>query len=137
MSTMTMAEQNRLSARRAAELIRRELVRSDEDFALRYVNQAISDMRKAGDDLDDFLVQPDSVGDRGWDALLATAVRWECERQGRIPPDWTDAPALDRDWFVWPGGEPSPEWAARIRSRTPQTFAAKRIFITERDFETA
>ncbi|WP_104162814.1 hypothetical protein [Cryobacterium sp. N22] len=134
---MTMAEQYRLSARTAAEAIHRELEAGDRDFAFRFVFQAISDMRKACDAVTDFLVQPSTTGSVTWDTFLATAVRWERERQGIPAPEWTDVLPLDDDWVVWPSGEPGAEWAARIRARTPATFAARRIFVTAHDFDSA
>jgi len=134
---MTMAEQHRLSAREAATLIRVELDAGDTDFALRFVFQAISDMRKAGNALDDFLIQPESTGSRAWDTLFATAILWQCERAGVPAPSWSDMPPLGDDWIVWPRGAPGGEWADRIRAATPEPFRVRRIFIRERDFTTA
>lgn len=126
-----------MSARTAGASIRHELEAGDLDFALRRVFQAISDLRKAGDAVEDFLIRPSSTGSVRFDTFLATAVRWECERQGITAPEWTDAQPLDHDWIIWPSGEPGAEWAARIRARTPAIFAARRIFVTARDFDSA
>lgn len=128
------SDHNRLSAREAAEHIRWGLTRSDEKYAIRYVAQTISDLRATRPDrLDEFLVEPETTGERKFDTLLATAIGWECSRQGLTPPAWTATPPLTSDWVVWPYGPLSARWAERIRARTPSAFAAKRIFVAEND----
>lgn len=129
-------DHSRLSAREAAEHIRWGLERSDEKYAVRYLAQTISDFRRTPPDrVEDFLVEPETTADQRFDTLLATAIGWECTRQGLTPPAWTVKPRLATDWVVWPYGTISARWADYVRGRTPSAFASKRIFIAEKDLE--
>jgi hypothetical protein len=132
---MTMAERHLMSARRAAELIRAELVKGDLDFAYRTLMQALSHLRAAttSDEIMDFMVQPPSTGDRKWDTFLAAATGYECVSLSLNRPSWTDPEPLDEEWYP-STFEPSDAWVARIRKSKSEFMAQYNILIRDRDF---
>ena len=125
-----------LTARGAAEAIKGELQRSDEDFALRTLVEAINDFRGLSDpaEIQDFLRRPRPTGDRRWDTLLAAVVAQACRRRGVAAPKWTRRTPLDSWWFPSNGGG---LLAARTMSRTPIDFSRLGIWLDASAFQTA
>ena len=111
-----------LTARGAAEAIKADLQRGDEDFALRTLIGAINDFRTLSDpgDIQDFLRRPRPTGDPRWDTLLAAAVARACRPWGISPPKWTRRAPLKSWWFPSDG---QGLLAARTMSRTPIDFS--------------
>jgi hypothetical protein len=125
-----------LTARDAAEAIKGELGRGDEDFALRTLVGAINDFRALADpaEIQDFLRRPRPTGDRRWDTLLAAAVAMACRKRGVNPPKWTRRAPLESWWFPSDGGG---LLAARTMSRTPIDFSRLGIWLDASAFQTA
>lgn len=123
-----------LSAADAAEAIREELARGDEDFALRMLARAVADFRSLDDPdaLAELLREPPSTGDLRWDTLLAATVSRECRRRGMAAPAWTAVPALDTWWFP----APDPLLDARTIQRTPIDLSIKGIWLDANALET-
>lgn len=78
---------------------------------------------------------PGSVGDPGWDTLLAAVVMHEFEQAaGLTPPPWaTDRAPLAEPWTP---DHPllSPE---RVETLTPAWLRERNIFVPQRDLVTA
>lgn len=134
---MAMEDEHRLSSRRAAEIIRRELSRGDQDFAFRVLVAAVADFRNTTpDNREDFLSSPDSTGSVRWDTLLAAVVGRECDRLGISRPQWTKPAPLAEDWVVTTLPAPSERWLVRIRAGTPEEFSRLGLWVHARDLET-
>jgi hypothetical protein len=73
--------------------------------------------------------RPESVGDAGFDALLAAVAEHECARAQMVAPAWVNEPSrfLDTWWFV--SGLRSLH--ADALAHSPISFARRGIFITE------
>lgn len=125
-----------LTARDAAEAIKGELERGDEDFALRTLIGAISDFRGLTDaaEIQAFLRRPRPTGDQRWDTLLAASVAMACRRKGVAAPKWTRRAPLKSWWFPSDGGG---LLAARTMSRTPIDFSRLGIWLDASAFQTA
>lgn len=125
-----------MTARDAADAIKAELQRGDDDFALRMLIQAIGDFRdlSAPADIQDFLRRPRPTGDRRWDTLLAAAVGRACRQRGLTPPRWTRRQPLESWWFPLGGGG---LLAGRTMQRTPIDFSRLGIWLDASAFQTA
>jgi hypothetical protein len=130
------ARRSWMTARSAADAIKAELQRGDDDFALRMLIQAINDFRalSAADDIEEFLRRPHPTGDRRWDTLLAAAVARTCRKRGLTPPTWTRRQPLESWWFPLDGGG---ILAARTMQRTPVDFSRLGIWLDASAFQTA
>lgn len=134
---MSMLTEHRLSARTAAERIRRELQSGDHDFAMRILTSAIADFRDTTpSNRTDFLTDPPSTGSRNWDTLLAAVIGRECDRAGIPRPAWTTPEPLDQDWIVTSLPNPSAAWLQRIKDRTPEEFSRLRLWVDPANLET-
>lgn len=124
-----------VTAAEAAAAIVEELTRGDEDFALRVVARAVTDLRSLEDpaDIARFLVEPGGTGDPRWDTLLATAIGRECRLRGVDAPSWTQPPALRSWWFPL---LPDPILTARTMARTPIDFSTRGIWLDANALET-
>jgi len=125
-----------MTARDAANAIKAELQRGDDDFALRMLIQAIGDFRdlSAPADIQDFLRRPRPTGDRRWDTLLAAAVGRACRQRGLTPPRWTRRQPLESWWFPLDGGG---LLAGHTMQRTPIDFSRLGIWLDASAFQTA
>jgi hypothetical protein len=134
---MTMEDEHRLSSRRAAEIIRRELARGDLDFAFRVMTSSVADFRETSpENREDFLVPPESTGSIRWDTLLAAVIGRECDRLGIPRPPWTTPEPLAEEWVVTTLPAPSEQWLARTRAGTPAEFSRLGLWVHARDLET-
>lgn len=134
---MAMEDEHRLSSRKTAEVIRRELARGDLNFAFRVMTSALSDFRDAApENRADFLIPPESTGSIRWDTLLAAVVGRECDRLGIPRPLWTSPEPLEEEWVVTTLPAPSDKWLARIRAGTPEEFSRLGLWVHVRDLET-
>ncbi len=125
-----------LTARLAAEAIKDELQRGDEDFALRTLVGAINDFRGLSQpvEIQEFLRRPRPTGDRRWDTLIAAAIAQACRRRGVPAPKWTRRAPLESWWFPANGGG---LLAARTMARTPIDFSRLGIWLDASAFQTA
>jgi hypothetical protein len=125
-----------MTARGAAEAIKGELQRGDDDFALRTLIGAVNDFRGLRDpaEVQDFLRRPRPTGDRRWDTLLAASVARACRQRGVAAPKWTRRAPLKSWWFPSDGGG---LLAARTMSRTPIDFSRLGIWLDASAFQTA
>ena len=109
------------------EAVGAELRRGDTTFALRLLARAVADLRSLHElsDLDRFLGEPASTGDRRWDTLVAAAVSRECRLRGVVAPRWTDVQPLGAWWFP----DDDPVVLARTMQRTPVDLRVKGIWL--------
>jgi len=134
---MAMEDEHRLSLRRAAEIMRRELARGDLAFAFRVMTQAFADFRDTSpENREDFLMPPESTGSTKWDTLLAAVAGRECDRLGMTRPPWTTPEPLEEEWVVTTLPAPSARWLARIRAGTPEEFSRLGLWVHALDLET-
>lgn len=134
---MAMIDEHRLSSRRTAEIISRELANGDVDFAFRIMVTAIADLRQTSpSNYEDFLIDPGSTGSLRWDTLLAAVVGRECDLIGIPKPPWTQPQPLAEEWVVTTLPNATERWLARIKSGTPVEFSRLGIWIHARDLET-
>lgn len=77
--------------------------------------------------------EPDSVGDRRWDALLAAVAEYVTGHAGLPVPGWASAPGrfLTRFWFVIEDivGRPAPALAVAAFTDAPPEFANRGVFL--------
>ncbi|WP_284989496.1 hypothetical protein [Arthrobacter sp. efr-133-TYG-120] len=133
---MAMTDEHRLSSRRTAEIISRELANGDLDFAFRIMVTAIDDFRHASpSNHEDFLIAPGSTGSLRWDTLLAAVIGRECDRLGIPKPPWTQPKPLEDEWVVTVLPNATERWLARIKSGTPVEFSRLGLWIHARDLE--
>jgi hypothetical protein len=109
--------------------VRRSLRAAEEQEALRWVAQFVSDFRQAPAAERPFLVEdePPTTGDRRWDALLAGVVEHLCFHHDVPVPAWAIRPArfLERWWFVIPYRS----LHASAFAETPAALANRGVFI--------
>ena len=125
-----------MTARQAAEAIKDELERGDDDFSLRTLIAAVNDFRDLSDpgEIQEFLRRPRPTGDRRWDTLLAAAVAQACRRRGVVAPKWTRRAPLESWWFPLDGGG---LLAGHTMQRTPIDFSRLGIWLDASAFQTA
>ncbi|MFF2246200.1 hypothetical protein ACFVTM_18720 [Arthrobacter sp. NPDC058130] len=134
---MAMKDEHRLSSRRTAEIIKRELEHGELDFAFRVMVTAINDFRQTSpSNHEEFLIPPGSTGSLRWDTLLAAVIGRECERLGIPKPPWTQPKPLAEEWVVTTLPNATERSLARIRSGTPVEFSRLGIWIHARDLDT-
>jgi hypothetical protein len=134
-----MAVRAPFTARRLAETIRRELDVGDEDFALRMLIAAATDLRRAAasgdrETIAGFLAEPPSTGSDRWDRLVDGTIAAPLNRAGISAPAWTCPQPLTEAWYV---GDPTPLVHERVRSQTPPELAQLGVFLDGKAFETA
>lgn len=124
----------------AAE-IRRSLLDRGADDAFRQVIQFVDDaegadptaVRRA------LRVEPESTGDKRWDALLAGIAEYVSRRAGVPVPGWASSPGrfLRRFWFVIEDitGRPSPGLAALAFVSSPPELSNRGVFIDRTSLE--
>lgn len=116
-----------MTAADLADAVGAELRRGDTTFALRLLARAVADLRSLHEraDVDRFLVEPASTGDRRWDVLVAATVARECRLRGLATPPWTEVEPLDTWWFP----DDDPVVLARTMQRTPVDLRIKGIWL--------
>ena len=111
------------------------LATRDADDALRHVIQFLDDVSRMEAESRRLAVweEPEQVGDRRWDALLAGIAEMVSLRYGLAVPGWATAPGrfLRRFWFVIEDilGRPAPGLAAAAFARAPRPLANRGVFI--------
>jgi transcriptional regulator with XRE-family HTH domain len=124
-----------------AAAVRQSLSGGDTNDALRHVIQFLDDVRGADAAVvwRSMRVEPDTTGDRRWDALLAGVAEYT-SRRSRIPvPGWAAAPGrfLKRFWFVIEDllGRPAPGLAAMAFADSPPELANRGVFLDRSSLE--
>ncbi|THV28711.1 helix-turn-helix domain-containing protein [Glycomyces paridis] len=126
---------------RTAADIRRSLEAGDPNDALRHVVQFLDDVARAdpASAARSMRLEPETTGDRRWDALLGGIAEY-AGRRARIPvPGWATAPGrfLHRFWFVVEDliGRPSPGLAAMSFASAPPELANRGVFLDRSSLE--
>nr|WP_255671721.1 helix-turn-helix transcriptional regulator [Glycomyces amatae] len=124
-----------------AVAIRRSLSNGDPNEALRHVIQFLDDVRSVDPAAvrRSMRVEPDTTGDKRWDALLAGIAEYASLR-ARIPvPGWATAPGrfLKRFWFVIEDllGRPAPGLATLSFADSPPELANRGVFLDRSSLE--
>lgn len=127
------------SAPFAADAIRAELLRGDEEMALRMLTEAAGafDLIESEGQAAEFLRAPELIGDARFDTLLATVLRWKALERGFAAPDWTFAPALPVEWMPGTSGTPLAGWRDHVRSNTPPILLEKGILALRKSWSVA
>ncbi|SHJ04434.1 hypothetical protein SAMN02745244_01598 [Tessaracoccus bendigoensis DSM 12906] len=124
------------TASEIADDVRTNLAAGDEDHALRMLIDGVNylpDAHAAGR-LGEALVEPESIGDSRWDALLAGAIRYRLHQSGLPAPRWTRKEPLDTFWW------PAATWASQAyndMAHTPAELLRLGIFLDDRAFTSA
>lgn len=135
------AENRTPSLEATAMAIRRSLAERDADDAFRQVIQFVDDAGRADVVTARAAVrlEPESTGDKRWDALLAGIAEYVSRRAGFPVPGWASAPGrfLRRFWFVIEDitGRPSPGLAALSFASSPPELASRGVFIDRASLE--
>jgi transcriptional regulator with XRE-family HTH domain len=112
-----------------------ELRRDDLGSALRHVIQFLDDTARLSRDRirESMRDEPESVGDRRWDALLGGIAEYTALGAGIPVPGWSAAPGrfLGRFWFVIEDllGRPAPGLAALAFVSSPAPLANRGVFL--------
>ncbi len=120
---------------RTAAAVRASLAGSSAGEALRHVIQFLDDVAALDDDAVRQAIrdEPDTVGDRRWDALLAGIAEYASRRAGIPVPGWASAPGrfLRRFWFVIEDilGRPVPGLAVAAFTSAPPELAGRGVFL--------
>ncbi|WP_018349243.1 helix-turn-helix domain-containing protein [Longispora albida] len=115
--------------------VKASLAAGDADEALRHIIQMLDDLHGLTNELRLRALrdEPDSVGDRRWDALLAGVAEYASGLFGLAVPGWTAAPGrfLHRFWFVVEDvlGRPAPGLAALAFVSAPPALANRGVFL--------
>lgn len=123
------------SLAQSARDVRATLSRDDADEALRTVIQFVDDLRGLDPELrrQAVLIEPETTGDRRWDALLAGVAEYSGLLFGFAVPGWAAAPSrfLNRFWFVIEDvlGRPAPGLAALAFVTSPPSLAIRGVFL--------
>lgn len=127
-----------MSAPVTATAMRRNYLAGDVDWMWRMLLQGRDHLRLAifsgeQDLVDAWEAEPNTIGAREWDALLAAVVCHEFERAQVEPPTWSRIEPLRSPWmpehpFLSPG---------RVQAQTPDWLRQLNIYVPERDLVTA
>lgn len=125
-----------MTAPSTAAVVRVELTRSDEIWALKMALQGRDDLREMlRRDLDcaaGWEARPGSTGSQIWDRLLAALAAHEFTVGGYLAPEWTAGIPTEPKWMLR-----SPFLTEhRTRDQTPPWLAERGLFISERDLTT-
>lgn len=126
---------------RTAAAIRLALSDGDAAEALRHLIQFLDDVASTGPAAvrDSMRLEPETTGDRRWDALLGGAAEYASRRAGVPVPGWATAPGrfLRRFWFVIEDllGRPAPGLAAMSFAAAPPEFANRGVFLDRSSLE--
>ncbi|NHF62384.1 helix-turn-helix domain-containing protein [Microcella pacifica] len=131
-----------ISAPSAARAITTHLRRGDEEAGIRDLTEAVGRLKRfvsqSALEVPQWVIrEPHTpVPDRTWQTFLATAFAYALEGATVSIPAWMrDVPALDRETAL--GDDPSPEFRAWLRERTPAVFRAKNLLSRAEDWAIA
>lgn len=132
---------DRMALDRIAVAVRRSLAEDDPNDALRLVIQFLDDIATLdpGAVGRSLRLEPESTGDRRWDALLAGIAEYASSRARVQVPGWTAAPGrfLRRFWLVIEDllGRPVPGLAALAFATAPPELAGRGVFLDRSTLE--
>jgi transcriptional regulator with XRE-family HTH domain len=124
-----------------AVAVRRSLSSGDPNDALRLLIQFLDDAGHADAAAvhRSMRVEPETTGDRRWDALLAGIAEYASRRAGIPVPGWATAPGrfLGQFWFVIEDllGRPAPGLAAMSFADSPPELANRGVFLDRASLE--
>ncbi|WP_100445930.1 helix-turn-helix domain-containing protein [Glycomyces xiaoerkulensis] len=136
------SEHSRMSSLEfTAAQIRRSLAEHDSAEAFRQVVQFVDDIRRADAAAvrRAVRIEPESTGDKRWDAMLAGIAEYVSRGVGLPVPGWASAPGrfLRRSWFVIEDiiERPSPGLAVLAFASSPPELAARGVLIDRTSLE--
>ena len=131
-----------ISTTTASRAIARSLRRGDEEGAIRDLTEAVGrliafEAKNPGGTPSWVTHEPTmSLGDPAWNAFLATAFAYALEQADQPIPHWmTAVPRLPHETAL--GDDPSPEFRAWLRSKTPPIFLEKNLLSRAEDWAIA
>lgn len=123
------------SLEQAAMAIRRSLATRDPDDAFRQVIMFVDDIKRVDRSAARraLRIEPETTGDKRWDALLAGIAEYCSHLVGLPVPGWASAPSrfLRKAWFVIEDiiGRPAPGLAALVFVESPPELSARGVYI--------
>ncbi|WP_216892460.1 helix-turn-helix domain-containing protein [Nocardia alni] len=135
LNTQTAA--NDPSLERTAIEVRTSLTNAGPSEALRQVVQFLDDIAILDNQAvrHAIMTEPDTVGDRRWDALLAGIAEYVSRRSNLLVPGWATAPGrfLQRFWFVIEDilGRPAPGLAVAAFTSAPPELSSRGVFLDQ------
>jgi transcriptional regulator with XRE-family HTH domain len=123
------------SLQRTAAEVRDSLARAEKSDGFRHIVQFLNDIAAldAAAIREAIRNEPDTVGDRRWDALLAGIAEFVARHAGLPVPGWASAPGrfLPRFWFVIEDilGRPAPGLAVAAFTSAPPELANRGVFL--------
>ena len=125
-----------ITAPQAAELVREALAAGNYDLAVRWLTEAVARLIESeGSNIpDNEFAEPDTTGDRRYDAVLATAFLYAANLCRVEAPAWTRVAPLTQPWLWGGDGFESAQYQAFIRSQTPTEFLERNILTRPRDW---
>jgi transcriptional regulator with XRE-family HTH domain len=124
-----------------AVAVRGSLSAGNPHEALRHVIQFLDDTRRfdASTARRSMRIEPETTGDKRWDALLAGIAEYASRRARIAVPGWATAPGrfLRRFWFVIEDlmGRPAPGLAAMSFADSPPELANRGVFLDRASLE--
>jgi transcriptional regulator with XRE-family HTH domain len=123
------------SLRRTAAEVRDSLTRTEKSDGFRHIIQFLNDVAALDNTATRaaIRVEPDTVGDRRWDALFAGIAEFVARRASLPVPGWASSPGrfLVRFWFVIEDilDRPAPGLAVAAFTSTPPELANRGVFL--------
>ncbi|MEO7349249.1 MAG: helix-turn-helix transcriptional regulator [Terrimesophilobacter sp.] len=130
-----------ISADAVSRVMARSIHKGDAEAAIRDLTEGVGRLIVAGEKgtkIPEWIAAKPmkQIGIPLWDTFLATAFAYGLERAGHHVPKWmTDLPPLPEETL--PGDDPSPEFRAWLRERTPPVFLAMNILSRAEDWAIA
>ena len=124
----------RLTMPRLAADIRTYLDEGDFTMALRWVAQAVTDVRSLTNkqDIGAFFSAPETTGSTQWDTLIAGVAEREARRAGVVLPSWCISTGpLVPFWFV----TRTPGLEAYALAHTPTELRIRGVFLDAAELE--
>jgi len=121
--------------------VRRAIAEHELSHAFRLVAWFCDDMRysKRVVVAEAVAAEPDSVGERRWDAMLAGVAEFVCNRAETPVPDWARQPErfLDQSWFLIEAliGRRSDAFREWMIEETPAELASHGVYIDAASLE--
>lgn len=123
------------SLQRTAAAVRDSLSRAETGDGFRHIVQFLNDIAALDTAATREAIrnEPDTVGDRRWDALLAGIAEFVARPAGLPVPGWASSPGrfLHRFWFVIENilDRPAPGLAVAAFASTPPELANRGVFL--------
>jgi len=111
------------------------MIGADEDLRWRLLAEFLEEYRwePSATRYDLLVAEPDDVGDRRWDVLLAALAEHLAARDGRGAPAWSERRALTQFWF--PFNTPAARTDAIVHA--PASFRRRGVFVAAHELDVA